>query len=151
MIASVPDVCSSYHQTNQLPGGDVLPVSRKPRYEEDGTIPKGVRVKCTYRPARLQALYQRALVNCQPPLFGSGSIRSPTDPPAIRLYGSGNEDEDKQRSGKILGILSSEPCSNIENRAANGAIEKGLIYRNDPHGRDDERNFDTGELKCYLK
>ena len=60
----------------QLIGGDVLPVSPKPGYGEDSAIPKGARVKCTHGPARLQTLYQRVLVNCQPPLFDSGSIRS---------------------------------------------------------------------------
>ena len=113
---------------HQLLGGDDLLVSRNPRYEEYGTIPKGVRVKCTYGPAQLQTLYQRVLVNRQPPLFGSGSIRSPTDPPAIRLYGPGNEDDDKRRSGKVLGILTMGQTCNMENRAANEAIEKGVLY-----------------------
>ena len=102
----------------------MISVSRNPKYEEYGTIPQGVRVKCTYGPARLQALYQRVLVNRQPPRFGSGSIRSPTDPPAICLYRPGNEDEDKRRSGKILRILTMEKTSNRENGAANEAIEE---------------------------
>ena len=51
----------------------------------------------------------------------------------------------------MLGILSSERYSDIWSRAANEAITKGVLYRNDPHGRDDERSFDAGELNCNLK